>query len=151
MDDSTSIRPLIAADVSLLAAIEKRVSPFPWSEQHFRDSLNSHRCWVLEHQGAIGGYLIFLLAGDVAEILNIAVAPELQGRGYGTRLLAFFEAQVQPRARSLFLEVRASNRAAIRLYLGNGFDQIGERRDYYRTAHGREDALLMAKELMAKE
>ena len=144
----TAMRPLTADDLPLIATIEQRVSPFPWSERQFSDSLESHYCWVLEHQGQVGGYIIFAVVGDVAEILTIAVLPELQGQGYGKRLLAFLQVQVAEPVRSLFLEVRAGNFAAINLYLTNGFNQIGERRDYYRTAHGSEDALLMAKELV---
>jgi ribosomal-protein-alanine N-acetyltransferase len=43
----------------------------------------------------------------------------------------------------VFLEVRASNAAAIRLYEGNGFDTVGRRVNYYPAADGREDALVM--------
>jgi ribosomal-protein-alanine N-acetyltransferase len=49
--------------------------------------------------------------------------------------------------RSVVLEVRASNLAAIGLYRSMGFADIGLRRDYYRTENGREDAILMGREL----
>ncbi len=47
-------------------------------------------------------------------------------------------------ARECFLEVRASNQAAYRLYERYGFNEIGRRRDYYPAVGGREDALVMA-------
>ncbi|MCV6605478.1 MAG: ribosomal protein S18-alanine N-acetyltransferase, partial [Porticoccaceae bacterium] len=83
-----------------------------------------------------------------AEILNIAVARERQGKGLGRCLLDHCLQQAEKKARMIFLEVRASNFAAIHLYLDSGFNQIGERRDYYRTARGSEDALMMAKDLV---
>ena len=95
----------------------------------------------------IGYYLYSLVVGE-AEILNIAVAPSHQGKGLGRQLLEHCLLQASEDARTVFLEVRASNFQAIRLYLDFGFNQIGERRDYYRTAHGSEDALMMAKELL---
>ncbi|MNE24719.1 ribosomal-protein-alanine N-acetyltransferase [compost metagenome] len=50
----------------------------------------------------------------------------------------------QLNARECFLEVRASNQPAYRLYERFGFNEIGRRRDYYPAVGGREDALVMA-------
>ena len=47
----------------------------------------------------------------------------------------------------ILLEVRASNAAAIKLYLDFGFKEIGLRKDYYRLPEGREDALVMSKQI----
>ena len=49
--------------------------------------------------------------------------------------------------RRMVLEVRASNAAAIALYRRAGFSDIGLRRDYYQAENGREDAILMGREL----
>ena len=46
--------------------------------------------------------------------------------------------------KTIFLEVRVSNFTAIRLYHNLGFEEIGNRRDYYQTEFGREDALIMS-------
>ena len=46
--------------------------------------------------------------------------------------------------RECFLEVRASNQSAYRLYERFGFNEVGRRRDYYPAVGGREDALVMA-------
>ena len=46
-------------------------------------------------------------------------------------------------AQFFFLEVRASNQAAIRLYEQQGFNEMGRRRNYYPAVNGREDAILM--------
>jgi ribosomal-protein-alanine N-acetyltransferase len=50
--------------------------------------------------------------------------------------------------RTVFLEVRASNERAMRLYEAAGFCALGWRKGYYPAAGWREDALVMAKELM---
>ena len=144
-----TIRPMTEADLQAVSAIEQRVSPHPWRCKQFQQSLHSsHHCWVLEADGSVAGYYLYSLVVGEAEILNIAVAPDQQGKGLGSQLLAHCLSQVSQKARTVFLEVRASNFPAIGLYLNAGFNQIGERRDYYRTAHGSEDALMMAKELL---
>jgi ribosomal-protein-alanine N-acetyltransferase len=50
-------------------------------------------------------------------------------------------------ADTVFLEVRISNAAAIHLYTGSGFGEVGMRRAYYPARRGREDALVLARAL----
>ena len=143
------IRPMTEGDLPVVATIEQRVSPHPWSHKQFLQSLqSSHHCWVLECDGQVQGYYLYSLVAGEAEVLNIAVLPERQGKGLGRKLLEHCIARASDKARMVFLEVRASNFSAIHLYLDSGFNQIGERRDYYRTAQGSEDALMMAMELV---
>ena len=83
--------------------------------------------------------------GRLARAGLITVRPQSQGRGLGLQLLE----HLMQRARQLgagecFLEVRASNQSAYRLYERYGFNEVGRRRDYYPAAGGREDALVMA-------
>jgi [ribosomal protein S18]-alanine N-acetyltransferase len=54
-------------------------------------------------------------------------------------------------ARRLFLEVRPSNPHAIALYHDEGFNEIGRRPRYYPARDGREDAIVMAMELLADD
>ncbi|MGS2723850.1 ribosomal protein S18-alanine N-acetyltransferase [Porticoccus sp. GXU_MW_L64] len=144
-----SIRPMEPGDIDAVSAIETQVSPHPWSRNQFQQSLEScHHCWVLESSGRVAGYYLYSLVVGEAEVLNIAVAPKYQSKGLGRQLLDHCLLQAAQKARMVFLEVRASNFAAIHLYLDSGFNQIGERRDYYRTDQGSEDALMMAKELI---
>ena len=148
MTAAANLRPMEQGDLAAVAAIETRVSPHPWTQKQFQQSLDSsHHCWVLDCSGQVIGYYLYSLVAGEAEILNIAVAPENQGSGLGRKLLDHCIQRAEQRARMVFLEVRASNFCAIRLYLNSGFNQIGERRDYYRTAQGSEDALMMAKDL----
>jgi [ribosomal protein S18]-alanine N-acetyltransferase len=88
------------------------------------------------------GYSVLRRAGDEAELLNLAVAPMHRRRGVGTILLnrALDDAR-QFGARTVFLEVRASNRVARAMYAGRGFEQAGRRQRYYRRPV--EDALIL--------
>ena len=77
--------------------------------------------------------------------MNVAVAPDYRGRGIATKLLErLFELTAGDGRRGYTLEVRVSNRAAIRLYEKLGFKARGVRRGYY--TDNREDALIMWKD-----
>ena len=91
------------------------------------------------------GHGVIQLILDEAHLLNITVRPQSQGQGYGLQLLEHLMAEAgRQGGRECFLEVRASNQSAYRLYERFGFNEIGRRRDYYPAANGREDALVMA-------
>lgn len=142
----TLIRPASSADICAIALLDAQSTAFPWCEQQFSESLASHRMFVLDIDGAIAGYLVYSLVLDEAELLNIAVAPALRGRGHGTRLLEYFIETNRGVATRLLLEVRHSNRAAIDLYNTHGFVKQGVRKGYYPTSYGREDAWMMVYE-----
>ena len=83
---------------------------------------------------------------DEAELLTLAVDPAHQRQGLGRQCLAQFEAKAQENgATRAFLEVAASNHAALALYRNTGWTQDGTRPNYYATATGREDAILFSK------
>jgi ribosomal-protein-alanine N-acetyltransferase len=76
----------------------------------------------------------------------------MQGQGLGSMLLAHLcKVAVAFGATQLFLEVRSSNEAGLRLYDKWGFVRIGCRKDYYPAAQGREDAIVMRRELELKD
>ena len=74
---------------------------------------------------------------------------KLQGQGIGGAFLEWIIEQLTPVAERFYLEVRASNAAAIALYEAAGFAEMGVRHNYYPAKKGREDALLMAMELFS--
>ena len=92
------------------------------------------------------GFGILSTVLDQAELHNIAIDPPVQGLGLGAAMLDHLLDNLADEVASIFLEVRLSNFRAIRLYQERGFVKVGERRDYYKTALGREDALLMCRE-----
>ena len=131
-----------------MAAIEQASSPHPWSlSQLLNTSLRERTSSLVIEQagGGLVGYAIFEAVLDEATLLNIAVRPEHRGLGVGRRLLAALLAALRGRGvRRCLLEVRCSNAPAIALYRRLGFVADGRRPDYYPTATGREDALLMS-------
>lgn len=131
-------------------AIEQRAYPFPWTRGIFRDCLLAgYPAWLLQEQGAAIGYGVISLAADEAHVLNICIAPERQGRGQGRELLRMLTRMARDMgAVRIFLEVRPSNPKAIALYHSEGFNEIGRRPRYYPSHSGREDALVMAMELL---
>ena len=144
--NSTLIRPALSGDIRAIALLDAKSTSFPWCEQQFSESLASHNVHVLEINGVINGYLVYSLVLDEAELLNIAVAPTLRGRGYGTQLLEYLIETNRGVASRLLLEVRHSNRSAIDLYNTHGFVKQGVRKGYYPTSYGREDAWMMVYE-----
>jgi ribosomal-protein-alanine N-acetyltransferase len=94
------------------------------------------------------GYAIVMQVVDEAHLLNISVLPELQRGGRGSDLLAHLLDQARQRAATrMLLEVRPGNLAGQGFYRRHGFVEIGRRRDYYPAHAGREDAIVMAREL----
>lgn len=140
-------RQMTTDDVSLVSQIERQVSPHPWRQSEFVDSHGKHRCLVVTIADCVVGYAIYHVVVDEAEILNIAIAPAYQGRGYGRQLLDHLTTIVSEEAKRFFLEVRVSNDPAIQLYNSAGFVEVCLRKNYYQTDSGPEDAILMAMEL----
>ena len=94
------------------------------------------------------GYGILSLGAGECHLLNICIAPIYQGRGHGTQLIdGLLDLARSHSAKMAFLEVRASNHAAYRVYTKMGFNELGVRKNYYPAHHGREDAILLAREL----
>jgi [ribosomal protein S18]-alanine N-acetyltransferase len=145
------LRPMCDNDLDAVLDIELRAYPFPWTRGIFNDCLRAgYSAWVLERGRDIVGYAMLSIAADEAHVLNVCAAPEEQGRGHGRRLLRALLQLARGRGvRRVFLEVRPSNTPAIGLYHDEGFNEIGRRPRYYPARNGREDAIVMAKELFA--
>jgi len=151
--DPARLRPMREADLDAVLAIEVRAYPFPWTRGIFRDCLNAdYPAWVLERDGALLGYGVMSIAAGEAHVLNVCAAPEVQGQGHGRRLLRTLLQLARGRGvERVYLEVRPSNPAAIALYDSEGFNEIGRRPRYYPAKDGREDAIVMAMELLPEE
>ncbi len=130
-------------------ALERLAYEFPWSEGNMRDCLKSgYSCQVCMQGERIIGHAIMSVAAAEANILNLCIHPDMQGRGLGRKLLEQMLALArQQQADTAFLELRSSNRMASSLYDATGFNEIGLRQNYYPAKKGREDAILMAKTL----
>jgi [ribosomal protein S18]-alanine N-acetyltransferase len=147
--DLIRLRQMTHADLPAVMSIETTNYDFPWSEDIFVDCFKAgYRCWVCEAQGKILGYCLMSLAVGEAHILNVSVAPDEQGQGIGRKMMESLIDYARGRAETIFLEVRPSNPVAIALYEDLGFNEIGIRKDYYPAKSGREDALMLALELI---
>lgn len=143
-----SLRLLTDLDLPVVMELEALAHSHPWRRSSFEDCLKGRqRCWLAEHKAQLAGYVVITHAGGDAELLNIAVAPKYQRKGIGSLLLQHAISCVVGHADMLFLEVRVSNRKAIELYSKEGFFEVGNRKNYYPTLNGYEDALLMATQL----
>lgn len=142
-------KPMQPSDVDAVLVMEQRVHACPWTQGNFIDSLHAgHAAWLLYLDQVLVGHAVYSQVLDEAELLDIAVDADYQRRGLGEQCMKFLMTEAQRRgAKQMFLEVRASNHAAQALYARSGFKQVGLRRDYYPGAAGREDALLLMREL----
>ena len=144
------LRPIIESDFDQLMPIELKAYPYPWTQGIFSDCLrNNYHCLLHEQGNTIIAYSVISVAVEEMHLLNLTVNPDYQGAGLGKRLLNTMEMIGRGLdAKECFLEVRPSNKAAINLYLNQGFNEIGLRKDYYPAKQGREDAVVMAKVLL---
>lgn len=144
-----TLRPMREADLDTVMEIERRAYPFPWTHGIFRDCLRAdYPAWILQRDGRVIGYGVLSIAADEAHVLNLCIDPREQHGGHGRRLLrALLEISRGRGAQRMFLEVRPSNPHAIALYHDEGFNEIGRRPRYYPAKQGREDAIVMAREL----
>lgn len=149
LDNLPRFRPMAVHDLDAVDTIERLVYTHPWTRGNFADSLGAgYHCWIIERDGDIAGYCVVMIAAGEAHLLNLSVAAPLQRQGLGSALLRFvMQLARDAGARTIYLEVRASNAAGRALYVRHGFAEIGVRRDYYPAEPGREDAVTMEKKL----
>jgi ribosomal-protein-alanine N-acetyltransferase len=144
MTNEIIICPMTAEDLDQVLAIEQASFPSPWLRQHFVDELNSAHAFPLsafEPGGRLVGFICPMLLLDEGHILDVAVDPACRGKGVGRLLVQRVLDDCRIGGASFVsLEVRVSNDAAIALYQGMGFTEVGRRKRYYRDG---EDALMM--------
>lgn len=143
------LRTLYKSDLPQLLAIEKSVHIAPWTEETFKICFQpGYLGWVVDSNRKILGFIIISLHREECHVLNICVMHDCQNQGWGRKLLD--KALLQARQQGIgiaYLEVRRSNSRAISLYRKMGFHLVGERKSYYPTPNGYEDALIFARSL----
>lgn len=137
--------PMGARDVDPVLEIEREAYSSPWRREHFLFEIQKNR-WavnqVLRHAGRVVGYTsVWRIHGEL-KINNIAVDRDCRDRGLGRWLLQqLLRDAVAAGCCVARLEVRPSNRPALRLYRALGFYEVGRRRGYYQAED--EDAIVM--------
>lgn len=129
-------------------ALEQLAHEHPWSRSLLAGAFDErYFTGALWHGEQLLGYFIADRVLDESTLMNICVSPAWQGKGLGRQLLqSYFDQCTAMGLQQLWLEVRASNRAAIHLYLSSGYAESGRRRNYYPAANGAEDAIMMQKQ-----
>ena len=141
-----TIREMQGEDLTQVMELEESLFSVPWTKEGFFSFLmrDNTLFLVVEENGKILGYCGVLLVLDEGEITNVAVCRQRQREGIGQFLLSGLFLLLRERGiRVLHLEVRESNRTAIRLYERMGFQKDGLRRNYYTDPS--EDAVLMTR------
>jgi [ribosomal protein S18]-alanine N-acetyltransferase len=148
------IRPIGTERSAECAAIHATSFAYPWQEADFEQLFVASGTFadgaIEAKEEHLAGFVLSRITAGEAEILTIAVAPEWRRRGIATSLLTPHMAGLAAiGVDRLFLEVDAENAAARALYTNFGFEQVGERKAYYRTAGARlAGALVLRRDLL---
>ncbi|MBT3851461.1 MAG: ribosomal protein S18-alanine N-acetyltransferase [Gammaproteobacteria bacterium] len=139
------IRLACMEDFSPIVEIENATNQLPWTKQQFISSMEvGHHSLVLEESGMVVGFAIYSPIIPESHLLNIAIDPAHQGKGFGKNLLQHVILQNETMGvKIISLEVRVSNKTAINLYENLGFSKDAIRPNYY-SGTPKEDALLMS-------
>ncbi len=141
------IREMTSADLEQVCELEKNIFSTPWSRESFESSMKEKDTLfiVAETEEEISGYLGIYFLGEEADISNVAVAKDYRRQHIAQHLLECVLIQAKKRGvKTVTLEVRETNKAAIGLYESMGFYEAGVRKDYYKAPT--EDALIMWKQ-----
>lgn len=142
------IVPMAVEHLDRLEQLERMCFSRPWSKKMLAEELDNQCAAFLvavepETEKAVG-YAGLLVVADEGYITNVAVDPSCRRQGVAAQLLQVFDNFAKGNHLAfLTLEVRPSNAAAIALYEGFGFREVGRRRNYYDLP--KEDALILTK------
>lgn len=133
-----TVRPAVPADLAAIMALETAAFTGGWSERSWADEVRNHHVLVADDDRVVGVVALSAVAGT-AEVLRVIVDESVRCTGYARALLRHGLAWAETVAGQVFLEVSASNLAAIRLYESEGFQLLDRRADYYGVG---DDALI---------
>ena len=145
---SVKIVPMTADHLEELEKLERICFSRPWSRKMLAEELENPCAAFLVAEdsvsGRVLGYAGLMVVADEGYITNVAVFPEYRRQGIAAQILQVFVQFAEAnRLAFLTLEVRPSNAAAIALYQGFGFEEVGRRKNYYDLP--KEDALILTK------
>ena len=143
---SLALRPMELADLDDVMQVETAGYSIPWSASVMKGCIRmGYDAWVGQVDEVIRSHAIIQIMVDEAHLLNLCVHPAFQGRGYGKAMLEHVIERAQALgAHRMILEVRPSNKGAIKLYYALGFERIGVRKGYYPGPEQREDAWVLS-------
>ncbi|HEY1462379.1 MAG TPA: ribosomal protein S18-alanine N-acetyltransferase [Terriglobales bacterium] len=107
-----------------------------WSEKQYIEILaegSARKTLVIETDDKLQGFIVAHIVGDEWEIENMVIAPQMQRRGLGEKLLKQLMKFASHNAAKIVLEVREANHPANNLYKKCGFLATGQRKNYYQN------------------
>lgn len=146
--DKIVLRKSKLCDISEICRIENEsFSAESWSRKSFEEFLSSENNIMLsaEFDSKIAGYILVSIAADEAELLIVASDKPHRRKGIADMLIKEALKQLCGRAGKFYLEVRESNLSAVNLYIKNGFEKVGLRKNYYSCP--KENALIMSRDI----
>lgn len=143
-----SVRAAVAEDAAALSVLHGASFREGWTRDDFTTWLGRAEaiCVVAEEEGEAAAFGLALASGSDAELLTIATAPVLRGKGLGRKIMQGLHAEARARGLERWvLEVARNNLPALGLYKSEGFVEIGVRKAYYPGDSERIDALVMSR------
>lgn len=140
------LQPMTKDDIPFIAALERECFSSPWTEKGLSEELTNENAvfFTAKKEGVPVGYMGMHCVLDECYIANVAVSTAERRQGIGRLLLRYAEERAEERDCSFIsLEVRVSNEGAIGLYSSEGYEKMGERRNFYSAPT--ENALIMTK------
>ncbi|HEY1135199.1 MAG TPA: GNAT family N-acetyltransferase, partial [Nocardioides sp.] len=147
------LRPARTADVARVAALETDLfGRDAWTSEQVVAELSAPGRAMLVAEGPertvtghVTGYAVLGVAGDIADLLRIGVAPDARRAGIASALLEHLLGAARAAgAERMLLEVSAVNTGAVAFYAAHGFAEIHRRPRYYRDDS---DALVLQRPL----
>lgn len=147
--DEVVFRRATEADLPAINTIEQTAHYQPWTQEQLASCFRSkYFIGVLTLHHRVIAYGVMNIVLGESELLTLSVSTDYQQKGLGYKLLhSLFHEVMKEGVYCCFLEVRPSNKSAIKLYRKLGFYQVGLRKDYYKTREGREDGLVLCCDL----
>lgn len=143
----SGIREIKKKDYRHITKIHRACFPHDnWGVRTVADIMSYNSCFglLIEEKGKIASFIICRNMVFEGEILSFGVHPDMQGKGFGKKILgAGIEEMAKRNARVVFLEVAEDNEYATTFYLKAGFEKCGQRKKYYERKEGRIDAVIM--------
>ena len=143
------IRTMTLDDLNEVHQIEKNNHFCPWSKGLFKDCIKvGYHCVVSEKRKKMCGFAIVQSTSCKSHLLNLCIDGKYQRKGYGSHLLSYVIDYSRAKSEELYLEVRASNSAAINLYEKHKFKHIKTIKNYYvDKKKSKEEAFVFSLEL----
>jgi ribosomal-protein-alanine N-acetyltransferase len=137
-----NLRRMRETDLDVVTTLEAQAYSQPWNAHVFAEELTqpTRTYIVIEDETTVLGYAGLMVVDTEAHVTTVVVHPDRREDRLGTRLMLALAAEaIEQGAKSMTLEVRASNEPAQRLYRRFGMAPVGVRKKYYHD----EDAMIM--------